>query len=71
MYLWYRTGKVARDMTAQEKQEDMITELDVAYGSDKSWYGFERLEPSVTLEKGKVLSEWVTYRKGVKSKFIL
>jgi len=66
LYLWYRTGKMARDMTAQEKQEDVITELDVLYGADRPWYGFEKLEPSVTLESGRVSSEWLTYRKGVK-----
>lgn len=66
LYLWYRTGKTVRDMTAQEKQENLITELDVLYGADRPWYGFEKLEPSVTLELGRVSSEWLTYRKGVK-----
>jgi hypothetical protein len=56
-----------RDMTAQEKQEDVITELDVLYGADRPWYGFEKLEPSVTVESAKVSSEWITYRRGVKS----
>jgi hypothetical protein len=71
LYLWYRTGKMARDMTAQEKQEDVITELDVLYGADRPWYGFEKLEPSVTLESGRVSSEWLTYRKGVKRMSII
>ncbi|KIM83051.1 hypothetical protein PILCRDRAFT_819843 [Piloderma croceum F 1598] len=66
LYLWYRTGKTVREMTTQEKQEDLITELDVLYGADRPWYGFDKLEPSVTIESGRVSSEWITYRKGVK-----
>jgi hypothetical protein len=66
LYLWYRTGKTARDMTSQEKQEGVITELDILYGAGRPWYGFEKLEPSITVESGRVSSEWITYRKGVK-----
>ena len=69
LYLWYRTGKTVREMTTQEKQEDLITELDVLYGADRPWYGFDKLEPSVTIESGRVSSEWITYRKGVKRAF--
>lgn len=69
--MWYRTGKMARYLTAQEKQNDVITELDVSYGSDRAWYGFEKIEPSVTIEKGRVSSEWITYRKGVKRTSLL
>lgn len=67
LYLWYRTGKFGKDMTAQEKQDDLITEIDISYGSDRPWYGFQKLEPSVTIEKGRVQTEWITYRTGVQS----
>jgi hypothetical protein len=69
LFLWYRTGKTGRDLTAQERQDDLITELDVLYGSDRPWYGFEKIEPSVTID-GRVQSEWLTYRKGVKSELV-
>lgn len=69
LYLWYRTGKTVKEMSVQEKQEDLITELDVLYGADRPWYGFYKLEPSVTIESGRVSSEWITYRKGVKRAF--
>lgn len=68
LFMWYLTGKSARDLSAAEKQTDVITELDILYGSDRPWYGFEKIEPSVTLERsGRVESEWLSYRKGVKS----
>ena len=67
MFLWYKTGKIARDLSAEEKQNDLITELDVLYGDDRPWYGFTKLEPSVTIPKAhRVEDEWLTYRKGVK-----
>ena len=74
LFLWYRTGKNGRDLTAQEKQDDLITELDVLYGVDMPWYGFEKIQPSITVEApGRVTveSEWITYRKGIKSEFVV
>lgn len=69
LFLWYRTSKTGRELTIQEKQDDLITELDVLYGSDRPWYGFEKIEPSVTIEQSsRIESEWLTYRTGVKSK---
>ncbi|KAF7982612.1 hypothetical protein HWV62_27650 [Athelia sp. TMB] len=65
MYLWYRRGNTGKEMTAEEKQSNLITEIDVSYGSDRPWYGFKKLEPSVTVEKGRIQSEWLTYRTGV------
>lgn len=52
-------------MTAEEKS-NIITELDVLYGDDIPWYGFERVERPTIPEKGPVQATWVTYRRGVK-----
>lgn len=72
LFLWYRTNKTGRELTAQDKQDDLITELDVLFGPDRPWYGFEKIEPSVTIEKpGRIESEWLTYRRGVKSELLL
>src|ERR1700728_1311393 len=48
LYLWYRIGKTLGEMGEEERQEDIITELDVIYGSAQPWYGFERLDPPTT-----------------------
>lgn len=67
-YLWYRTGQTLRAQTAKGPKEELITELDVLYGEDRAWYGFEKLEPPVKEEKGRIDAVWITYRKGVKRK---
>ena len=67
LFLWYHTGKTWRDYSAQERQEVLFTELDVLFGEDRPWYGFERLQPPVMKEEeARLESVWVTYRKGVK-----
>jgi hypothetical protein len=56
-------------MTPKERKEQLITELDVLFGADRPWYGFEKLTPPTTPEQeGKVESAWLTYRRGVKRK---
>ncbi|KAG2011738.1 phosphatase DCR2 [Coprinopsis cinerea AmutBmut pab1-1] len=65
LYLWYQTGKTLSQMSDDEKA-NLITEIDVLYGDDVPWYGFERLEPATMEKKGKVQSTYVTYRRGVK-----
>ena len=48
----------------------MITEIDVLFGEDRPWYGFEKLEPAVTPEKEGILdSVYMTYRRGVKGEW--
>jgi len=49
-----------------EEKANIITELDVLYGEDIPWYGFEKLEPATLPEGGKVEATWITYRRGVK-----
>jgi hypothetical protein len=67
LFLWYRTGKTMRDMSPKEKQEDLVTELDVLYGADRPWYGFESLDVPVTPEReGRIEGAWLTYRRGVR-----
>lgn len=65
LFIWYKTGKTAGQMTPEEKAH-IITELDVIYGEDVPWYGFEKLEPATLPEKGRVEATWLTYRRGVK-----
>lgn len=66
LYLWYKTGKTMQVMTAEEKN-NIITEIDVLFGEDRAWFGFEKLDPPVTPEQeGRVSSVSVTYRRGVK-----
>lgn len=65
LFIWYKTGKTAGQMTSEEKAH-IITELDVIYGKDVPWYGFEKLEPATLPEKGRVEATWLTYRRGVK-----
>lgn len=66
LHLWYKIGKAAGDMTAEEKA-NIITELDVLYGEDVPWYGFEKLEPATLPKHKKLEATWITYRRGVKS----
>jgi hypothetical protein len=44
----------------------IITELDLLYGEDVPWYGFERIHPPTMPEKGNIEATWLTYRRGVK-----
>lgn len=55
------------DMTAEEKN-NIITELDVLWGDDVPWYGFEKLEPPTMEPTGRVQSTHITFRRGVKCK---
>lgn len=68
LHLWYKAEKPLRDMTQQEKQSDLITEIDVLYGDDDPWYGFEKLERPIapTSDNSKLNAVWLTIRKGVK-----
>ncbi|KAJ3540453.1 hypothetical protein NM688_g6225 [Phlebia brevispora] len=66
MYLWYYKNKTLSDMTTAERKNDLITEIDVTYGDDIPWYGFEKLERPVAPTDDKRESVWLTIRKGVK-----
>lgn len=52
-------------MTEAERGQ-IITELDLLYGEDVPWYGFERVHPPTMPEKDRVQATWLTYRRGVK-----
>ncbi|KAI0689492.1 Metallo-dependent phosphatase [Cytidiella melzeri] len=66
-YLWYLTGKTLGEMTNEEKR-NLITEIDVTFGDDVPWYGFERLQPPVADkdESHKLEAVALTIRRGVK-----
>lgn len=57
-------------MTAEEKAK-IITELDVLYGEDTPWYGFEKIEPPTLSERKNTESTWITFRRGVKGKLYI
>ncbi|KAI9064007.1 Metallo-dependent phosphatase [Trametes sanguinea] len=65
-YLWYKIDKTWRDMTDAERRNDMVTEIDVLFGSDDPWYGFERVDQATFDGAGRVEPVWLTYRKGIK-----
>jgi hypothetical protein len=70
MYLWYRIGKTSREMTPEEKKQDVITELDVLFGEDRPWYGFQKVQTPIHSEVERRLeSVWLTYRKAVQRQF--
>ena len=67
LFLWYNLGPSSSNLSPDEKGS-LITELDVLFGDDRPWYGFEKLEPATTPgQEGRVESAWLTYRRGVKS----
>lgn len=66
LFMWYHLGKSTSQMSAEERA-NLITELDVLYGDDVPWYGFERLSPATMVGGGGKEDTWITYRRGVKS----
>ncbi|EPT01283.1 hypothetical protein FOMPIDRAFT_1023369 [Fomitopsis schrenkii] len=67
LYLWYKTERTLAQMTASQRQQQLITELDVLFGDDDPWYGFEKINPPLQESKTIVQREsvWLTYRRGV------
>ena len=55
-------------MSQEERQNELVTEIDVLFGEDRPWYGFERVEgPALQgQEEGTEQSVWLTFRRGVK-----
>jgi hypothetical protein len=71
LYLWYKADKTMREMSQVEKA-NVITELDVLYGEDVAWPGFQKLEPPSTEEQvDRVSSVHVTFRRGVRRKLLV
>lgn len=70
-FLWYRAEKTWRDMTETQRRNDLITEIDVLFGSDVPWYGFEKADKAAFDGDDRVQPVWVTYRKGVKRTSIM
>ena len=70
LFLWYSLGKTSSNLNSEEKK-NIITEIDVLFGDDYPWYGFDRVEPVVTEGKpGRSDSAWLTIRRGVKRMFL-
>ncbi|PAV20053.1 Metallo-dependent phosphatase [Pyrrhoderma noxium] len=65
LFLWYKLGPRMSYMSGEQKT-NIITELDVLFGDDRPWYGFERLTPPTTEATAHLDSAWLTYRRGVK-----
>ncbi|OBZ66763.1 putative inactive purple acid phosphatase 29, partial [Grifola frondosa] len=65
-YLWYKAEKNIRQMSDTERRDQLVTEIDVTFGEDTPWYGFEKL-PTAAYDGNSMLeSVWLAYRKGVK-----
>ncbi|KAF5351514.1 hypothetical protein D9758_007250 [Tetrapyrgos nigripes] len=65
LFLWYYTGKTMMDSSAEERSQ-IITEIDMHFGNDDPWYGFEKLKPPTTLASpGKKENAFMTIRRGV------
>ena len=69
-YLWYKAEKTWREMTEAEHKNDLITEIDVLFGSDQPWYGFERVDRATYDGDRRREPVWLTYRKGIKRTYI-
>lgn len=66
LFLWYKLGE-RMSFLSDEQKRNIVTELDLLFGDDRPWYGFERLEPPTTpSQEGRMESAWLTYRRGVK-----
>ena len=65
-YLWYKAEKTWREMTDAERKNNIITEIDVLFGSDHPWYGFERVDQAAYDGMRDIEPVWLTYRKGIK-----
>ena len=67
LFLWYKTDRTLAQMTASQRQQQLITELDVLFGEDDPWYGFEKVSPPLQESQTIIQREsvWLTYRRGV------
>ncbi|KAI0630843.1 Metallo-dependent phosphatase [Trametes polyzona] len=65
-YLWYKADRTWREMTDAQRKNDIVTEIDVLFGSDDPWYGFEKVDRATYDGSNKKEPVWLTYRKGIK-----
>ncbi|KDQ50774.1 hypothetical protein JAAARDRAFT_185989 [Jaapia argillacea MUCL 33604] len=67
LYLWYKTGDSLQDIGAKGgNRANLIMEIDILFGDDKPWYGFDKIEIPVLETTPRQESVWVTYRQGLK-----
>ena len=57
-------------MTEAERKNNIVTEIDVLFGKDQPWYGFDKVEHAAYDGVGRAEPVWVTYRKGVKREYM-
>jgi hypothetical protein len=68
LFLWYYAERERMVLSPEEIRNSLVTELDVLYGSNQPWPGFQRLTPPTTIEQGDRMQQVsLTYRKGVYS----
>ncbi|KAK7687305.1 hypothetical protein QCA50_009810 [Cerrena zonata] len=65
MFLWYKAEKTLQQMSEPDLK-NIITEIDVIFGDDEPWYGFEKIEPPVAQGQKLSASVYITIRRGVK-----
>jgi hypothetical protein len=68
LYLWYKLGPTTQELSDSDKQS-LITELDILYGKDRTWFGFEKVDAAINEGSKKVDPVWLTLRRGVKGWF--
>lgn len=68
--LWYAVQKPYKNATEGEQLDDVITELDILYGEDEPFWGFERVEGLIYPGRpGKSLPISLVARKGFSGAF--
>lgn len=68
--LWYTLQKPYANATKNEELDDVITELDILYGEDEPFWGFERVEGQIFPGRpGKSLPISLVARKGFTGSF--
>ncbi|KAI0774766.1 Metallo-dependent phosphatase [Trametes elegans] len=65
-YLWYKADQTWRDMTDAERRNNIVTEIDVLFGQDDPWYGFEKVNRATFDGTTRFEPVWLTYRRGIK-----
>lgn len=71
-YLWYKLEKTLSQLSQDQRQNLLVTEIDVLFGDDIPWYGFERVNGAALEGKEGAVEQsvWLTYRRGVKRRFL-
>ncbi|KIJ55458.1 hypothetical protein M422DRAFT_151719 [Sphaerobolus stellatus SS14] len=63
LFLWFKLGPTYRGLDKNQTR-NLITELDVIYGSGGPMYGFQMLFPEVVKENAQIDPATIAYRRG-------